>query len=148
MTATIKRSLPIGAEIQDRGVHFRVWAPRRQQVDVVIDGREHALEHEADGYFAGVVDDVAAGARYRFRLDGGDAFPDPASRFQPEGPDGPSEIVDPARFNWTDASWHGVGATRQIFYEMHVGTFTAEGTFAAAVEQLGELAGLGVTVIE
>lgn len=148
MTSTTKRRLPIGAEIQDRGVHFRVWAPARTRVDVSIGGREYALERSSDGYFAGVVDDAKVGGRYKLRLDGAESYPDPASRYQPEGPHGPSEIVDPSRFRWTDSGWRGVGRTRQILYEMHIGTFTREGTFAAAAEQLRWLAGLGITIIE
>ena len=149
MTSTSKRRLPIGPELHDRGVHFRVWAPRRRRVDVVIDGRDHALDPEGEtGYFAGSVAGARAGTRYRFRLDGGRTYPDPASRFQPDGPHGDSEIVDPARFRWSDAGWRGVTATRQVLYEMHVGTFTPEGTFAAAAEQLAELADIGISVVE
>jgi maltooligosyltrehalose trehalohydrolase len=149
MTSTSKRRLPVGAELNDAGVHFRVWAPRRRQVDVVIDGRAHALHPDGEGgYFAGVVANARAGTRYKFRLDGGGTYPDPASRYQPEGPHGDSEVVDPYRFRWTDAGWRGVSSHRQVIYEMHVGTFTPEGTFAAAAEQLVELADLGITVVE
>jgi len=81
-------------------------------------------------------------------LDGGDAFPDPASRFQPQGPHGPSRVVDPAPFPWTDAGWRGIGPDGQVIYELHVGTFTREGTWEAASRELPELAGLGVRTIE
>src|SRR5687768_11433906 len=108
-----QRRLPIGAEIlPEGGVHFRVWAPQRKRCEVVIEnGRAPvALDREPDGYFAGVVAGAADGSRYRFRLDGGDLLvPDPASRFQPDGPHGPSQVVDPARFDWTDGAWRGVG---------------------------------------
>lgn len=149
MTGKSRRRLPVGAELDAEGVHFRVWAPKRTRVDVTIGGRSHALEREpGTGYFSGSVRDVGAGERYKFQLDGAGAFPDPASRSQPDGPHGASQVVDPTRFVWTDGAWPGVDAGRMVLYELHVGTFTPEGTFAAAAERLGELAGLGVTCIE
>ena len=149
--ADYRRRLPVGAEPQPGGsVHFRVWAPRRRTVEVALEGRgaSVSLEPERGGYFSGLVRQAEADARYRYRLDGGDAFPDPASRFQPEGPHGPSQVVDPSRFQWTDAGWKGVGSRGQVIYEMHVGTFTAEGTWDAAARELPALAGLGITVVE
>ena len=101
-----------------------------------------------DGYHAVLVPQAAAGVRYRYRLGGRDAFPDPASRFQPDGPHGPSQVVDPAAFVWRDGQWPGVGIEGQVIYEMHIGTFTQEGTWAAAGRELAELAACGVTVIE
>src|SRR6185436_1936969 len=148
MTPDIKRRFPIGAEVVDDGVHFRVWAPKCARVDVVVDGKPIALTSEADGYFAGLAPGARAGSRYKFRLDGGEAFPDPASRYQPDGPHGDSQVVDPSTFRWTDGAWRGVDEKRQIIYEMHLGTFTRDGTFAAAAEELGELAGLGITCVE
>jgi len=142
------RRLPVGAEVTPEGAHFRVWAPRRKSVAVVLDGVTHGLEREAAGYFSGTVGSARPGARYKFLLDGDDAFPDPASRAQPEGPHGPSEIVDPTRFRWTDSAWKGVDAERLVFYELHIGTFTSEGTWRAAAERLRELADLGVTCLE
>jgi maltooligosyltrehalose trehalohydrolase len=144
-----QRRFPIGAEPGPDGTHFRVWAPRRRAVDVALEGGgTRPLAREAGGYFAGRVADACAGTRYRFRLDGGDRFPDPASRFQPDGPHGPSEVVDPAAFRWTDAGWRGVSARGQVLYEMHVGTFTREGTFAAAAKELPRLAETGITTVE
>ncbi len=105
------------------------------------------LKAEADGYFSGYVPNIEAGTLYKFRLDSGE-FPDPASRFQPEGPHGPSAIIDPGRFEWTDAGWKGVRRGGQIIYEMHIGTFTRGGTWRAAVEELPQLADLGITVLE
>src|SRR5439155_923723 len=97
---------------------------------------------------AALVPDVADGARYRFRLDGGPAlYPDPASRFQPDGPHGPSQVVDPRPFDWTDRDWPGVPAEGHVLYEMHVGTFTPEGTWAAAAARLPELVALGITAV-
>jgi maltooligosyltrehalose trehalohydrolase len=109
----------------------------------------HALAAEGDGYFSGLVADVGAGTRYSFRLDGDSTLlPDPASRFQPEGPHGVSEVVDPSEFRWTDAAWRGASLPGQIIYEMHLGTFTREGTWQAAMRELPELAAAGITVLE
>jgi len=140
----------VGAELLPGGVHFRVWAPRCRRVDVVLEegGDASALQPEPGGYFSGLVDQAKAGSRYRFRLDGESSYPDPASRFQPEGPHGASEIVDPAAFQWTDQGCTGVRIEGQVIYEMHVGTFTAEGTWEAARRELPELARLGITVVE
>ena len=132
------------------GVDFRVWAPDHERLSVVVDGRgEHALQREPDGHFRGSVDGVGAGARYRFRPGGGDRlYPDPWSRAQPEGPHGPSVVVDPDRYAWTDAGWTGARLAGAVIYELHVGTFTREGTWAAAERELPALADLGVTAIE
>ena len=149
--STCTRRLPVGAETDpDRGTHFRVWAPIRKAVEVVIDrGPAVELRPEPDGYFSALVEGIGDGARYRLRLDGGaDLYPDPASRFQPEGPHGPSQVVDPAAFRWTDGNWPGVPDTGQVLYELHVGTFTPEATWAAAAERLPELADLGITAVE
>jgi len=148
------RRLPIGAELAPGGVHFRVWAPDRQRVEVVFEEAseewpvDFELTSEKGGYFSGLVPGAGAGALYRLRLDGGDAFPDPASRFQPAGPHGPSQVIDPSSFPWTDGDWPGIGRDGQVIYEMHVGTFTREGTWEAASRELPELADLGITVIE
>ncbi len=152
-TATIvpvvRRRLPIGAEIVPDGVHVRVWAPNATRVDVVIDDVAHAMTAEADHYFSVLVPGARAGTRYRFRLDGNpELVPDPASRFQPEGVHGPSEVIDPSRFAWSDRAWRGRAIAGQVIYEMHVGTFTREGTWAAATRELDELARIGITVLE
>ena len=131
------RNLPVGAEARGtHGTHFRVWAPHHGQVAVSLEDErgaslaEVALEPEPGGYFSSLVDRATAGMLYRFRLgDGAERFPDPASRFQPFGPHGPSQIVDASAFSWNDASWTGVSIERQVLYEMHVGTFTEEGTW-------------------
>jgi maltooligosyltrehalose trehalohydrolase len=132
------------------GVRFRVWAPRRHRVKVVIAGGEGGSElgREAGGYFSGVVDQAGDGTRYWFRLDDEEKLlPDPASRFQPEGPHGPSEVIDPKRFEWTDREWRGLKIAGQIIYELHIGTFTPTGTWEAAKRELDELADLGITVL-
>ena len=145
------RRLPIGAEIQPHGgTHFRLWAPRCREIAVEIEGLPPmALKPEAGGYFSGLAPQAQIGMRYRFRADGREeSWPDPASRFQPEGPHGPSEIVDPAGFDWTDGDWRGRRRDQLVFYEMHVGTFTPEGNWQAAAAELPALAELGVTCVE
>ncbi|MBX9622287.1 MAG: malto-oligosyltrehalose trehalohydrolase [Gemmataceae bacterium] len=144
------RRLPVGAEVvPGRGVHARVWAPIRKRVAVAVEGGPTVeLAAEGGGYFSGLVEGIGAGARYKYRLDGGDLYPDLASRCQPDGPHGPSQVVDPTAFRWTDQRWPGLVDTGQVFYELHVGTFTPEGTFAAAAAKLPELADLGITAVE
>ncbi|MES1209638.1 MAG: alpha-amylase family glycosyl hydrolase, partial [Pseudomonadota bacterium] len=149
------RRFPIGAELLPNGrAHVRVWAPARQRVLVAhgpnLDcGAPLAAEENSEGMFSGVVDGLVAGGRYAFRLDDDPhPYPDPASRFQPEGPHGPSELVDPTTFAWTDGAWKGIAPRGAVVYEMHIGTFTPEGTYAAAAERLPLLADVGVTVIE
>lgn len=155
--AVTNRRYPIGAELlaADRA-HFRVWAPKATTLAVAIqaDGHLetppvfHPLEAEAEGYFSGEAP-AGAGALYRFRLDDAEhVFPDPASRSQPHGPHGPSAVVDGQSFGWTDGEWRGLPLKGQVIYELHVGTFTAGGTWLAAIEQLRELRDLGITVIE
>ena len=155
-TVRSSRRLSAGVEVQNGGdAHARVWAPACHAVDVVFEPRIGgqgrrivALERDDDGYFAAGLEDVRAGDRYWFRLDGERLRPDPASRFQPDGPHGASMVVDPSTFSWTDARWPGVLRDGQVVYEMHVGTFTSEGTWAAAARHFERLADLGVTVIE
>jgi maltooligosyltrehalose trehalohydrolase len=108
-----------------------------------------ALEPEGGGYFSGLVAEASAGTLYRYRLDGGaELYADPASRFQPDGPYGPSQVIDPNAFQWHDHNWRGVPLEGQVLYELHLGTFTPEGTWEAASRELPALAELGVTVLE
>jgi maltooligosyltrehalose trehalohydrolase len=150
----VRRRLSAGLQLQDGSAHARVWAPRCSSVHFVFDRTRDdqraavPLEPEAGGFFSGVVPHARAGDRYWFRLDGERDRPDPASRFQPEGPHGPSEIVDPQAYAWQDAGWTGVKPTGHVIYEVHVGTFTPEGTWAAAADQLQELYDFGITIIE
>ena len=140
---------PVGAELSPEGASFRVWAPARRRVAVETAGERHELEPEEGGYFAGFVPGMRAGVRYGYRLDDDKRlYPDPASRFQPDGPHGPSEIMDPEAFSWTDDDWPGIRIDGQVLYELHVGTFTPEGTWRAAIEKLQHLKDIGVTVIE
>src|SRR5437660_4719260 len=105
------------------------------------------MEPGKDGYFSAFVPQAAPGMLYKFGTKAGE-FPDPASRFQPTGPHGPSEIIDPQEFRWTDEEWRGVSREGQIIYEMHIGSFTPQGNWWAAAKELEELAGLGITIIE
>jgi maltooligosyltrehalose trehalohydrolase len=145
-----QRRRPVGAEpCADGGTHFRVWAPHARTVDVLSEPETVVeLSPEPTGYFAGCVTTAGPGTRYRYRLDRHVTCADPASRSQPEGVHGPSEVVDPTAFAWSDADWRGVGPAGQVIYELHVGTFTRDGTWAAAAHELPELAAAGVTVIE
>lgn len=149
MTAGPSRRYPVGAELLEGGVSFRVWAPSRSRVSVVIEARgEYLLSEEAGGYFAAIVPGAGDGDRYRYRLDD-DAtlYPDPASRSQPDRPMGASAVVDPDTFAWTDAGWAGLTIVGQVIYELHVGTFTPEGSWAAAADKLGYLKDIGITVV-
>lgn len=150
----VTRRLPVGAEVLPHGaVHFRVYAPQRRSVEVLFESahaalRAAALEREPSGHWSVELPDGAEWMRYRFRVDGREIYPDPASRFQPDGPHGPSEVVDAASFRWTDDRWRGIVLPGQVLYELHVGTFTPEGTWAAAAARLRPLADLGVTTVE
>lgn len=143
----------LGAWPVGDGTRFRVWAPKARSIEVVVErpGAEPLaapLEKVPDGHHSGFVTGVAAGDRYRYRIDGRDAFPDPASRYQPEGVHGPSEVVDPGRFGWSDAAWRGVAPEDLVVYELHVGTFSPEGTYDGVRDRLESLRDLGVTAIE
>ncbi|MCA1557841.1 MAG: malto-oligosyltrehalose trehalohydrolase, partial [Acidobacteria bacterium] len=148
--------LPVGAEVlPDGGVHFRVWSPGHARLALCLEGSDGKtqsieMEKERDGYFSVLVEEARAGSLYRFQLGDDDEhlYPDPASRFQPEGPHGPSRVVDSNGFRWTDADWQGINLRGQVIYEMHVGTFTPEGTWRAASCELEELASLGVRIVE
>jgi maltooligosyltrehalose trehalohydrolase len=150
-----KRRYSVGPETSPDGTHFRVWAPACREVSLVVcdsDGREfarHPLEPEVSGHFSGWVSGLGPGAAYGFRLDA-DAmlYPDPASRFQPNGPHGPSAIVDPGVYRFRHTDFAGPAERGQVLYELHVGTFTPEGTYAAAAREFAELARIGVTTIE
>jgi len=142
---------PLGATCLDgRGCRFVVWAPRAHTLDIHIvspQDRMIAMVKEERGYFHAEVEDLEPGALYRYRLNGTLERPDPASRSQPQGVHGPSEVVDLA-FPWDDAGWGGVALRDYVLYELHVGTFTSEGTFDAVIPRLEELKDLGVTAVE
>ena len=139
-----------GAVPEREGVRFRLWAPAAHRVDVVSDSGEvlSPMRRMDGGFFDATVGAARPGLLYRYRTDGGTAYPDPASRFQPEGVHGPSMVIDPGRYRWRDGDWPGVAREDLVFYELHVGTFTPEGTFAAARGRLPYLKELGVTAVE
>ncbi|HYF65493.1 MAG TPA: alpha-amylase family glycosyl hydrolase, partial [Herpetosiphonaceae bacterium] len=134
----------------DGSVLFRVWAPLAGRVGLHLldpDDRMIELEAEEHGYFAARVPGVAPNARYKYRLDGAEEWPDPASRCQPDGVHGPSQVLDD-EFAWGDGDWRGLPLDQYVMYELHVGTFTPQGTFAAIIPHLDELKDLGVTALE
>jgi len=152
---TVKLDEALGAVWSPDGIcRFLVWAPRAKKVHVRIANAElpaqestvplQALER---GYFFGVSKDVRAGALYQYVMDGNTARPDPASRFQPRGVHGPSQVVD-TRFEWSDEAWRGLALQKYVLYELHVGTFTPEGTFDAIIPRIANLKQLGITAIE
>ena len=146
----LRRGAAAGAE----GVTFSVWAPRANAVVVHVAGGAGAGDHPLArvdgerGVWSATVPDVRAGDRYGFRIDGHEPLPDPVSRSQPDGVHALSEVVDPTQFVWQDGNWPGMSLPDFVIYEIHVGTFTPEGTFDAIVPRLGQLAALGVTAIE
>jgi maltooligosyltrehalose trehalohydrolase len=142
-----------GANLDGDRVRFAVWAPNADSgVQLVLSdpAGERALPMSAigDGVFALHVPGIGTGTHYRFRIDDQPPFPDPYSRYQPDGVHGPSEVVDPSTFRWTDEEWVGPDLDTLAVYELHVGTMTREGTFAALTRELPSLAELGVTVVE
>lgn len=126
---------------------FRVWAPRRSQVELCLEGRFHAMERTANGWWAtcGAAEPDEA---YQYSLDGADVCPDPRSRFQPDGVRGASRLVDLASFRWSDRGFQSRPLSSALIYELHVGTFTPAGTFRAVIGQLDHLSRLGVTHVE
>jgi len=117
-------------------------------VSVLANSCGYPLNPEENGYFHAFLPGLKEGETYAFFVDGEGPFPDPASRFQPQGPHGPSQVVNPKRFAWTDQGWNGISIKGQVIYEMHVGTFTAQGTWQAATRELSALRALGITTIE
>jgi maltooligosyltrehalose trehalohydrolase len=142
--------LSLGARPEGDGVRFRVWAPGSDRVEVITfpDEKRYPLAATGDGYHAGIVGGLSARARYKYRLDGRASYPDPASRSQPLGVHGPSEVIDPEAFRWTDAAWPGVPLPDLVIYELHLGTFSPGGTFDSAIERLDAVVQLGATAIE
>ena len=149
------RHYAIGTEVApDGSVHARIWAPRRTSVAFVEFSssgerlRTADLDSEANGYFSGTIATAKPGSLYKLRLDDVEEVPDPLSRYQPEGPHGPSQVIDARRYEWRDGGWRGPSLAGAVIYEMHIGTFTPEGTYAAARRHLPHLADLGVSVVE
>ncbi len=147
----LESSLLGATPLSNNRCRFIVWAPFVRHIDVHLLGpneRYESLQRDEQGYHSAILEDVPAGTNYFYRLDGERDRPDPASRFQPEGVHGPSQVVDPAAYDWDDSDWSGLPRDELVFYELHVGTFTDEGTFDAAIEHLDGLRDLGITCIE
>jgi malto-oligosyltrehalose trehalohydrolase len=143
--------MPFGTQARPDGtVRFRLWAPAQQQVLLIVEQHDEApsMTPLADGWHELATDRAAPGTRYWFQLADGRQVPDPASRHQPNDVHGPSEVIDPTAYEWHDGSWRGRPWHETVLYEMHVGTFTPEGTFQAAIPRLDHLAELGVTAVE
>jgi maltooligosyltrehalose trehalohydrolase len=146
-------SMPFGAQLLEDGrVRFRLWAPAASQVELWIENPRQEtvlpMDAEPEGWFSAITELAIPGTHYRFRINGELRVPDPASRFQPADVHGPSQVIDPQRWDWQDRDWRGRPWEEAIVYELHVGTFTPEGTFRAAQERLDYLQQLGVTAIE
>jgi len=147
-------AMPFGASLESDGItRFRLWAPTTEHVTLWlrdhVGERELPMQRRGDGWFERREPDARPGSRYAFLVNGDERrLPDPASRFQPEDVHAPSEVIDPQAFSWEDEDWRGRRWEETILYELHVGTFTPEGTFAGVVERLDALAELGVTAIE
>jgi maltooligosyltrehalose trehalohydrolase len=153
----LRRRYPVGAElIKGEGVSFRVWAPEKKTIELAIfkpgqnvpEKEIHTLEKSGD-YFEVMISSMGEGTLYKFRINGvDDYYPDPVSRYQPLGPHGPSEVINPDSFTWHDENWRGISPEDMIIYEMHFGTFTKEGTFRSAEEKLSYLADTGINMLE
>jgi maltooligosyltrehalose trehalohydrolase len=143
------REIPrLGAIVEGHGVRFRVWAPAARKIELVHDDHVRVMDATGDGYFEALIEDASPETRYGYRVDGGHVWPDPASRFQPDGVHGRSQVVDPGAYDWGDAGWPGMEQRDLCFYELHVGTFSHEGTFDGARRRLRYLRDLGVTALE
>ncbi|HEU0200249.1 MAG TPA: malto-oligosyltrehalose trehalohydrolase [Burkholderiaceae bacterium] len=140
--------MPFGAQLEETGVRFRLWAPSARGVELQIGTTTVPMTRLADGWYEQLVAEANAGTRYMFRIDGATRVPDPASRWNPDDVHGPSVVTDPWAFAWKDADWQGRPWEDAVIYELHIGAFTPAGTFQAAIERLGALVALGVTAIE
>jgi maltooligosyltrehalose trehalohydrolase len=143
MTADVR----FGAELHRDGVTFRLWAPAAQRVEVMLDGA-YSMQRMAAGWYEATIPGLHAGALYKYRIDGEIEVPDPASHFQPQDVSGPSEVIDHARFSWRSREWRGRPWHEAVILELHVGTFTPEGTFRSAIERLDDLVEAGISAIE
>ncbi|OYW31422.1 MAG: malto-oligosyltrehalose trehalohydrolase, partial [Chthoniobacter sp. 12-60-6] len=154
MSERVRKLRPQGADLIAGGVRYRIWAPERQQVEVRIQpsaggaARSLMLTMDADGYHEGVDAAGVAGDRYQYVVDADGPFPDPASRYQPEGVHGASTVVDPSAYTWQDTEWKCPPLRDLVLYEIHIGTFTPEGTFSAAIGKLPHLRDLGINALQ
>jgi maltooligosyltrehalose trehalohydrolase len=141
--------MPFGADLlPEGGVRFRLWAPKPDRVDLVLDGSPVPMQKNESGWFEFVAKQAKAGSRYQFAIDGKLRVPDPASRFQPDDVHEPSQVVSPQSFEWTDDGWMGRPWEEAVIYELHIGAFSPEGTFGGVEAKLEYLASLGITAIE
>ncbi len=150
---TVRRAhrMPFGASpLDDGSTRFRLWSPGADRVELWLEEAKRAIPmpRDAGGWAEYVSREAPAGTRYRYRIDGELLVPDPAARYQPGDVHGASEVVDPLAYAWRDGAWAGLPPERLVFYELHVGTFTPEGTYAAAAGKVDHLASLGVTAVE
>lgn len=147
-----KAPVEIGAAFQEDGrCQFTLWGPELDSVELQVvspQPQHYPLLKDNRGWWSTTVEDIAEGYQYRYCINESNTWPDPASRYQPEGVHGPSVVVDQGRFNWLDQGWQNLPLQDYIIYELHIGTFTPEGTFKAAIERLADLKALGVTAIE
>src|SRR5690554_2544594 len=145
-----RHGMRFGAEVGKDSTRFTIWAPKCQSLQLRLKGRRALIAPEAagEGWFETVLGGVGAGTLYRYVLPDGSQIPDPASRHQPDGVHGFSEVIDPGAYHWTDVAWRGRPWEETIIYELHVGTFTKEGTFSAAVSKLDHLVALGITAVQ
>jgi malto-oligosyltrehalose trehalohydrolase len=146
-----KHEMPFGAEIgADGNARFRLWAPKASSVTLQLNNPERGLPMSrfGEGWFELTTNANTGGAQYSFKIDGNQLVPDPASRFQPSGVHGPSEVIDPSAYDWQDSNWNGRPWEEAVIYELHVGTFSGEGTFAGVEAKLDYLVDLGVSAVE
>lgn len=144
-----RHEMPFGAQLlPGGGARFRLWAPSARAVDLVLGERLLPMERLAEGWFERLEPSAGAGSLYRYRIDGGALVPDPASRFQPQDAEGPSEVIDPGQFEWRDEGWQGRPWREAVVYELHVGCFSSSHSYQGVKEKLPELAALGVTALE
>jgi maltooligosyltrehalose trehalohydrolase len=151
MTETFAHAMPFGAQLLPDGrTRFQLWAPSQATVALVLEDQERILPMTQleDGFFAVTTDAARAGSRYKFQLEDGFHVPDPASRHQPGDVHGPSELIDPHAYAWQHPTWRGRPWHETVLYELHVGTFSEEGTFDGVRRKLDHLVGLGVTAVE
>jgi maltooligosyltrehalose trehalohydrolase len=146
---TSGHDMPFGTKVSEMGVTFALWAPSASTVDVIVDnGTPQPMSFLGEGWYEAAIGEAHDGSDYRFRIDATLLVPDPASRFQPAGPFGDSRVVDPNHFVWSDEQWRGRPWNEAVIYEVHVGAFTPEGTYAALTQRLQYLRELGVTALE
>src|SRR5271163_4229212 len=148
-----RHNMPFGAQVCDDGsVRFRLWAPAARSVELCLasgkSSKHFSLQPLEEGWFELVTDAAQTSSEYYFRIDGQHRVPDPASRFQPKDVHGPSEVVAPCAFDWQDDGWHGRPWHDAVLYELHVGAFSAPGTFGGVTERLDYLADIGITALE